>query len=162
MFRRCVAVFFVISLLTFSANALDRTDYTRMDNLTMKFLQLEQDILNVQPGTQGQAWDCLDRLSHNLETISLRIEFLTTLIWLAPSMKDTSDHQTVLDQLIRDGKNFLGYVEHGRKGISLEAGICSRHNVVAVQSQEILRFYDEASSLVRSMLSRDLRPFSQR
>jgi hypothetical protein len=148
------ATFFVISFLTGSANALDDADYRRMHNLGTKVLHLQEDILNVQRGasSQGKAYDCLTELYQNLETISIRIEALTSMVWLASSMVNKLDEQTVLTTLNTDATHFLKQVELGRKGINLTAGYCSSNNVVAVKAQEILRLYDGASSLVRSMV----------
>jgi hypothetical protein len=72
---------------------------------------------------------------------------------LASSMNDKSDEQTVLDMLNEDATNFLNHVEISRKGINSTAGYCSSINVAVAKAQEILGFYDEATSVVRSMMN---------
>jgi hypothetical protein len=63
-----ISAFFVFCLA--SADALDASDNARMDNLVRKAIQLRQDVLNVQSGGShgGNAGECLNELSHNLET----------------------------------------------------------------------------------------------
>src|SRR5262245_29581759 len=97
-----IAVFFIISLFSASAEALDQADYKRMHNLGAKAIQLEEDILNVQRAAQGQASDCLNELRNGLNGISIRIEGLTSIVWLASSMVNKSDEQTVLAILNMD------------------------------------------------------------
>jgi hypothetical protein len=126
-----IAIFFIISLLTASADALDATDYTRMHNLGTTAIQLQEDMLNVQRGAQGKGFECLTELYHNLETISIRIEALTSVVHLASSMVNKSDEQTVLATLNMDATSFLRQIEIGRNGINLTAGHCSWNNIVA-------------------------------
>ena len=147
-----IATFFVISLLTATADALDATDYTRMHNLSQKTTQLQRDILSANQGARGNAVDCFEQLYTNLEQVSLRIGFLEQMVSIASSMVDKSDEQTVLGAFKIEAEHLLKRIELNRKGINLTAGYCSRGNVVAVKAQEILRLYDEASSLLRSML----------
>jgi hypothetical protein len=78
---------------------------------------------------------------------------LYSMAAIASLMKDKSDEQTVLHFLNEDAAGFLDHVDIDRKGINLTAGYCSSNNVVVVKAQEILRFYDEAASVVRSMMS---------
>ena len=149
-----ISTFFVFCLLTASANALDATDAMRLDDLERKSLQLEQDILSARRGSPlgGQAWECLNELYYKLEVISVRIEWLYSMELLASSMNDKSDEQTVLDMLNEDATNFLNHVEISRKGINSTAGYCSSINVAVAKAQEILGFYDEATSVVRSIM----------
>jgi hypothetical protein len=147
-----IATFFVISLLIASADALDATDYTRMHNLSQKTIQLQRDILSANQGARGDAVDCFGQLYTNLEQVSLRIGFLEQMVSIASLMVDKSDEQTVLGAFKIEADHFLKQIELNRKGINLTAGYCSRGNVVAVKAQEILRLYDEASSILRSML----------
>ena len=93
-----IATFFFISLLTTSADALDDSDVTRMENLAGKTLQLQRDILNVRQGARGTAEDCFDLLYTDLELVSGRIGFLHTMVLIATSMVDKSDEQTVLSK----------------------------------------------------------------
>jgi len=147
-----IATFFVISLLISSADALDATDYTRMHNLSQKTIQLQRDILSANQGARGNAVDCFEQLYTNLEQVSLRIGFLEQMVSIVSSMVDKSDEQTVLGAFKIEADRFLKQIELNRKGINLTAGYCFRGNVEAVKAQEILRLYDEASSLLRSML----------
>ena len=149
-----ISTFFVFCLLTASANALDATDAMRLDNLVRKSLQLEQDILSIRRDSPlgGQAWECLNELYYKLEVISVRIEWLYSMELLASSMNDKSDKQTVLDLLNEDATNFLNHVEISRKGINSTAGYCSSINVAVAKAKEILGFYDEAISDVRSIM----------
>jgi len=147
-----IATFFVISLLIASADALDNTDYTRMHNLLQKTIQLQRDILSANQGARENAVDCFEQLYANFEQVSLRIGFLDQMVSIASFMVDKSDEQTVLAAFKIEADRFLKQVELNRKEINLTAGYCSWNNVVAVKAQEILRLYDEASSLLRSML----------
>ena len=144
--------FFVFCLLT--AAALDASDNARMGNLVRKAIQLRQDVLNDQSGGShgGNVWDCLNELSHNLETVSLRIDGLRSIVFIASSMVDNSDEQAVLKVLNEDATSFIKFVELGRKGINLTAGYCSWNSVAVAKAQEILGFYDEATSDVRSIM----------
>jgi hypothetical protein len=147
-----IATFFVISLLTASADALDATDYTRMRDLSQKTIQLQRDILSANQGARGDAVDCFGQLYTNLEQVALRIGFLEQMVSIASLMVDKSDEQTVLGAFKTEADHFLKQIELNRKGINLTAGYCSRGNVVVVKAQEILQLYDDASSLLRSML----------
>jgi hypothetical protein len=100
----------------------------------------------------GQEWECLNELYYKLEVISVRIEWLYSIELLASSMNDKSNKQTVLDLLNEEATNFLKLVELGRKGINLTAGYCSWNSVAVAKAQEILGFYDEATSDVRSIM----------
>jgi hypothetical protein len=148
----CISAFFIICLA--SADALDASDNARMDNLMRKANQLRQDVLNVQSGGShgGTAWECLNELSHNLETVSLRIDWLRSTVTIASSMVDHSDEQVVLKVLNEDVNSFLKHIELDRKGINLTAGYCSWNSVAVVKAQEILGFYDEATSVVGSIM----------
>jgi hypothetical protein len=147
-----IATFFVISLLTASADALDASDYTRMHDLSQKTIQLQRDILSANQGVRGNAVDCFEQLYTNLEQVAVRIGFLEQMLSIASLMVDKSDEQTVLGAFKIEANHSLKQIELNRKGINLTAGYCSRGNVVALKAQEILRLYDEASSLLRSML----------
>ena len=147
-----IATFFAISLLTASSDALDATDYTRMHNLSQKTIQLQRDILSANQGARGNAVDCFEQLYTNFEQVSLRIGFLDQMVSIASFMVDKFDEQTVLAAFKIEADRFLKQVELNRKRINLTAGYCSWNNVVAVKAKEILRLYDEASSLLRSML----------
>jgi hypothetical protein len=144
---------FVVFCLA-NADALDASDNARMGNLVRKAIQLRQDVVNVQSGGShgGNAWECLNELSHNLETVSLRIDGLRSIVFIASSMVDNSDEQAVLKVLNEDATSFLKFVERGRKGINLTAGYCSWNSVAVAKAQEILGFYDEATSDVRSIM----------
>jgi hypothetical protein len=58
--NRWLSAFFIIWLLTASAEALDEADRNRMSNLVGKAIQLQGDMLNVRRGSPqgGQAWEC--------------------------------------------------------------------------------------------------------
>ena len=144
-----ISAFFAICLA--SADALDASDNARMDNLMRQANQLRQDVLNVQSGGShgGTAWDCLNELSHNLETVSLRIVWLRSIVTIASSMVDDSDKQAVLKVLNEDANSSLKHIKLDRKGINLTAGYCSWNSVAVAKAQEILEFYDEATSVVR-------------
>jgi hypothetical protein len=137
-----------------SAEALDEADYKRMLNLGAKFFQLQEDMLNVQKGSPLVEKECLDDLQNDLERISIRIEALTSMVSLASSMVNKLDEQMVLATLNMDATSFLKHIELGRKGINSTAGYCSSNNVAVAKAQEILKLYDEATSVVRSMMSR--------
>jgi len=144
-----ISAFLVICLA--SVDALDASDNARMDNLVRKASQLRQDLRNVQSGGShgGTAWDCLNELSHNLETVSLRIVWLRSIVTIASSMVDDSDKQAVLKVLNEDANSSLKHIKLDRKGINLTAGYCSWNSVAVAKAQEILEFYDEAASVVR-------------
>jgi len=147
-----ISAFLVICLA--SVDALDASDNARMDNLVRKASQLRQDLRNVQSGGShgGTAWDCLNELSHNLETVSLRIVWLRSIVTIASSMVDDSDKQAVLKVLNEDANSSLKHIKLDRKGINLTAGYCSWNSVAVVKAQEILGFYDEATSVVGSIM----------
>ena len=151
-----VSAFFVICLLTASADAFDASDATtRLDDLVRKSLLLEQSILSVQKSSSPQvdkAWECLNELYYKLAVISVRIDGLYSMVSMASLMNDKEDEQTVLDFLDEDATNFLNQVEISRRGINLTAGYCSSINVAVAKAQEILEFYDEATPLVRSIM----------
>ena len=152
--NRWLSACLVICLLTVSANALDESDATRIDNLAKKSLQLQEDLSSVQKGSPpvGKAWECLNELYHHLEMVSVQIDWLRSMVLLALSMNDKSDEQTVLDFLNEYATSFLEHLDISRQRINSTAGYCSSSNVPAAKAQEILRFYDEATSVVRSMM----------
>ena len=139
-----------------SADAFDANDAaTRLDNLVRKSLLLEQNILSAQKSSSPQvakAWECLNELYYKLDVISVRIEGLYSMVSMASLMNEKVDEQTVLDFLDKDATNFLNHVEVSRRGINLTVGYCSSINVAVAKAQEILAFYDEATSVVRSMM----------
>jgi hypothetical protein len=147
----CISAFFVSCLA--SADALDASDNARIDNLMSKANALRQDVLNVQSrGSHGEtAWDCLNQLSHNLETVSLRIDWMRSIVTIASSMVNHSDEQAVVKVLNEDANSFLKDIELDRKGINLTAGYCSWNSVAVAKAQEILELYDEATSVVGSI-----------
>ena len=150
-----ISAFFVICLLTARADAFDASDATtRLDDLVRKSLLLEQNILSVQKSISPQvdkAWECLNELYYKLEVISVRIDGLYSMVAMASLMNDKEDEQTVFGFLDDDAANFLNHVEVGRRGINLTASYCSSINVAVAKAQEILEFYDEATSVVRSI-----------
>src|SRR6516162_2260479 len=109
--RRWLSTFFVICLLTASANAVDTNDADLMDNLWDKVIQLEKDTLSVQRSQVGEARECLNSLGNNLELISIRIEGLNVMVTIASLMLDKSDEKTVLKYLNKVATGFLKYVE---------------------------------------------------
>ena len=128
-----VSAFFVICLLTGSADAFDASDAaTRLDNVVRKSLLLEQSILSAQKSSSPQVdkvWECLNELYYKLDVISVRIGGLYSMVSMASLMNDKLDEQTVLDFLDEDATNFLNHVEVSRRGINLTAGYCSSINV---------------------------------
>jgi len=150
-----ISAFFVICLLTARADAFDATNATtRLDDLVRKSLQLEQNILSAQKSSSPQVdkvWECLNELYYKLDVISVRIDGLYSMVSMASLMNDKLDEQTVLDFLDEDATNFLNQVEISRRGINLTAGYCSSINVAVAKAQEILEFYDEATSVVGSI-----------
>ena len=150
-----ISAFFVICLLTARADAFDATNATtRLDDLVRKSLQLEQNILSAQKSSSPQVdkvWECLNELYYRLEVISVRIDGLYSIVALTSSMRDKSDEQTVLDMLNEEATTFLDHVQISRRGINLTAGYCSSINVAVAKAQEILEFYGEATSVVRSI-----------
>ena len=153
---RTAVFIFVICLLSARADAFDANDATTgLDNLVRKSLLLEQNILSAQKSSSPQVdkvWECLNELYYKLDVISVRIDGLYSMVSMASLMNDKVDEQTVLDFLDEDAANFLNHVEVSRRGINLTAGYCSSINVAVAKAQEILKFYDEATSLVRSMM----------
>jgi hypothetical protein len=146
------SVIFSILILTASANALDDADYRRLDNLWDKALQLENDITDAQQGARGHAADCFEAIYSHVERTEMKIGFLTKLVAVASAMVDKSDEKTVLGMLKLEVKNFNKYIDGSRSYINKAAGICSENYAVAAKAQELLRIYDEASSLTRSIL----------
>ena len=115
---------------------------------------LEQNILSAQKSSSPQVdkvWECLNELYYKLDVISVRIDGLYSMVSMASLMNDKLDEQTVLDFLDEDATNFLNHVEVSRRGINLTAGYCSSINVAVAKAQEILEFYEEATSVVRSI-----------
>src|SRR6266478_6002660 len=99
--NRWLSTFFIICLLTASAETLDEADadpMSNMSNLVKKSLQLRKDLSNVQRGSPlvGKAWECLNELYHNLEMVSVRIDGLYSMVTIVSLMNDKSDEQTVL------------------------------------------------------------------
>jgi hypothetical protein len=154
--NRWLSTFFVICLLTASANALDESDATRIDNLAQKSLQLEKDLSSAQKGSPltGKAWECLNELHHHVEMVSVQIDWLRSMALLALSMKDKSDEKTVLDFLHEYATGFLEHIDISRQSINSTAGYCSSVNVAVAKAQEVLKLQEEATSVVRSMMSR--------
>ena len=106
-----ISAFFVICLLTGSADAFDASDAaTRLDNVVRKSLLLEQSILSAQKSSSPQVdkvWECLNELYYRLEVISARIDGLYSIVAIASSMNDKSDEQTVVDMLNEEAASFL-------------------------------------------------------
>ena len=154
--QNLISACFVICLLTASADAFDATDATtRLDNMVRKSLLLEQNILSAQKSSSPQVdkvWECLNELYYKLDVISVRIDGLYSMVSMASLMNDKVDEQTVLDFLDEDATSLLNHIEVSRRGINLTVGYCSSINVAVAKAQEILKFYDEATSLVRSMM----------
>jgi hypothetical protein len=150
-----ISFFWLFFICIDNATALDASDATtRLDNLVRRSLLLQQNILNVQKSTSPQvdkAWECLNELYYRLEVISVRIDGLYSIVALTSSMRDKSDEQTVLDMLNEEATTFLDHVQISRRGINLTAGYCSSINVAVAKAQEILEFYGEATSVVRSI-----------
>ena len=86
----------------------------------LKSLQLSKDIDSAQNGARGNpaAMECLDDLASNLEQISMRIDFLGSMVWLATTMVDKSDERTVLKELNSEAGHFFKYVEIARRQIN--------------------------------------------
>ena len=154
--RRWLSACLVICLLTASANALDESDATRIDSLAKKSLQLEQDLSSAQKGSPptGKAWECLNELHHHVEMVSVQIDSLRSMALLGLSMNDKSDEQIVLEFLNEYATRFLEHLDISRQGINSAVGYCSSNNIAVAKAQEILRFYDEATSVVRSMMGK--------
>ena len=135
--KRWLSTFFIICLLTASAEALDEADADGMSNLVKQSLQLRKDLSNVKGGSPlvGKAWECLNELYHNLEMVSVRIDGLYSMMTIASLMNDKSDEQTVLHFLNEDATSFLDHVDISRLGINLTAGYCSSNNVAVAKAQ---------------------------
>ena len=158
--RQWLSALFIVLILAVSANALDDTDYHRLDNLWNKFLQLEKDLRiseqGIAEGTsphRSDLLDCLEPLYSDVERGEMSIGFLTSMAAVASLMVDKSDEQKIVHVLKIEASKFLKYVEVGRTHINGVIGFCSRNNVVSLKAQEIFRLYDEAVPNVRSLLS---------
>ena len=146
------SVIFTILILTASANALDNADYRRLHNLWHKANQLAKDINNARKGARGNGRECLDLIYSEVEHAEMLIGFLTKLVGVASGMVDKSDEKTVLDALKEEVMYFNKDIDSTRSYINKVAGTCSENYVVAIKAQEVLRFYDDASSVVRSIV----------
>jgi hypothetical protein len=73
----------------------------------------------------------------------------------AASHPTSTPHSTqVLAVLKVDATDFLNHENISRREINSVASYCSSSNVVVAKAQEILRLYDEATSVVRSMMKK--------
>jgi hypothetical protein len=155
LWKTFASAIFTILVLTASANALDDADYRRLDNLWHKALQLENDITNAQQDARGHeaVVDCFDSIYSHLERVEMSIGFLTKLAAAATAMVDKFDEKIVLDTLKLEVKSFFNnYINTGRIYTNKVEGTCSENYIVAVKAQEVLRFYNDASSVVRSIV----------
>jgi hypothetical protein len=144
-----ISALFAILIVTARADAIDRTDASRLRNLVREYLQLEQDILDVQKDAAGagRLYDCLNELGSSVGEIDTRIDFLNTMATIASSMVYKSDEQTVLEHLNDEAQFFLKHLENKRKTVNWLVGTCSS-NVVAAKAQEALTLFTKANSLV--------------
>jgi hypothetical protein len=140
-----ISALFVICIA--SAHALDASDSARFLKLAVKFLQLKTDILISNPQIGGQD-ECLTQLHNNLEITSEKIGKLRLMVTIAGSMKDKSDKQTVVDMLNEEAADVLNDLDDGRRAIDVTAVYCSGNNVAVAKAQEILRLYNEATTVV--------------
>jgi hypothetical protein len=147
--RALVISVFLVGCLA-SADALDASDVTRMNNLAGKVNQLRRDVLSARKSSPHvEAWECLNELYKELYSISMELGGLQSLVVIASSMIDKRDEQVVLTALRQDGSSFLKDLEFSREEINATAGRCSSINVAVAKAQEILSLYSEATSVVR-------------
>ena len=93
----------------------------------------------------------MNELQNNLETILARIDGLYSVVTIASLMHDKLDEETALDILNEAATSFLNHIEISRNGIKSTTSRCPSITVTAAKAQEILEFYDEATSVVRSI-----------
>jgi hypothetical protein len=157
LIRQGGAAVLVLSILILPsiANILNENDYTVVDNLESNSSQLDLDLLSVSQGTSDlDLKQCVGALSESVERTGLELRTLLLLVLVSTRMVDRLDEQFVLKMLRVQGESFTKKIEVERKLINGAAGTCAWTNVVPVKSQEVLAFYRQAVSVVRSILKR--------
>jgi hypothetical protein len=80
--------------------------------------------------------------------------FVCTLVGIAARMGDGKDESFVIALLLVNASGFLKQLEFHRRTINLTAARCSQDGATVAKSQEILRIYTDAASLVQSIIKK--------
>ena len=92
----------------------------------------------------------------NFDGFEATLKNVRTLVGLAARMADSKDELLVLGLLRIDATGFVKQVEFYRHRLNLTVSksTCSRDGATIAKSQEMLRLYSDAASLVQSIIKK--------
>jgi hypothetical protein len=138
-----------------SANLFISGDYERFHDLLTTTNSLGDDIaalLDKSPPAALQ--DCLIRLNGHLDAFHAELRGVATLVGVSSKMVDPNDERIVFLFLDNQAKGFLKTLQFKRRLATLTEDKCSQDGTVTAKVQAALRIYDNAASLVESIIKK--------
>jgi hypothetical protein len=151
--RALVLLLLLLPAGSASANLFSSGDYERFHDLLTATSSLGGDIaalLDKSPPPALQ--DCLIRLNGNLDAFHAELREVATLVGVSSKMVDPEDERIVFLFLDNQAKGFLKTLQFKRRLANLIADKCSQDGTVTAKVQTALRIYDDAVSLVESII----------
>jgi hypothetical protein len=165
-----LSAFLVVPAQSAIANLFSPADWEGFHNLYQRTLAINGDlatlIVNPPPSaapnnafreklesaerTQG----CLIELAGNFDAFVVELNHVGTLVGLAGKMADGRDELFVIRVLRSDASYLLAQLEFYRRRTNLTVVKCSQEGATVAKSQEILRTYTDAASLMQSIIKK--------
>jgi hypothetical protein len=144
-----------------TANDFTIADYDRFQDLILKMRPIAADLANitnspVQPGAEAavRTQDCVIRLAVNFDALVPRFENIGTLVGLASRMAGDADLLLVTQLLSVNARGFLEQLTAHQQLLNATMQRCAQDGTAVAKGQGISRIYNEAGSLVQSVLNK--------
>jgi hypothetical protein len=142
-----------------TANVLSLADYDKFHQLNLRMRPIGDDIaaliINPPGGPLGRegtlhTQDCIIRLAGNFDAVRARLGSVATVVGIATQMVHDADELLVLKVLHLEARYFQDQMKISRQMLNSTLGRCSHDGATVAKTQEILRVYSDAASLVES------------
>ena len=156
---RILAVLLIIGMVPAHANVFGRQDTPAIEALLQRLLNTQKE--NQSAGETllaqraGDDFDCLDKISTEIEKLYAMVSQIDTLLYLSTVMEMPTDEAIVNRSLSLQTRYVLRMMPLQRRTISRHSASCARTPFLATKAQVTLFLLDETERLLQ-VLSRRL------
>ena len=159
----------VLPAKSVAANSLSLADYDRFHELNLRMRPIAGDLATfmmrppmpggtLQTGLEAavRTQDCMIRLAGNFDGLGAKLDSVGTLVGLATKMVDSADLSLVTRLVSVEAWAFLEQLKSHQRILNLTVSDrkCSQDGATIAKGQEISRIYDDAGSLVQSIVKK--------
>jgi hypothetical protein len=143
----------LLAITSAEANTLTVSDWQKMEAFGDALLSAQSDTLHaVTP--QAASFDCMQFVYDIADTVYADVTKITTLVYLAALMNETSDEILVLEQLHGSLQGAKKGLPKWRKSMNSTMSRCAEFAIVTVKGQAALNLFSQADEQFTSLLNR--------